>query len=81
MNEKINDEAVKQAVIKAISGPGNHACRNDPDGMCPVTAVVSNDMIFVNNRKYSHCPHYVPFGYEGFCNFPPRKELYQQYGV
>lgn len=74
-------EKIKKAIEDAISSPGNHACRNSPEGICPVSAVVSDDILFVTNKKHLDCPFYVPFGYGGFCNFTPRKELYGEYLV
>lgn len=74
-------KASKAAIEKVISLPGNHACRNDPEGICRVTSSVGEDMIFVNNKKHPYCPYYKPFGYSGFCDFSARKELYRTYNI
>ncbi len=80
MEEKA--KAVKKDEVKnAISCPGNHACRGNPESMCPVSSVISDDMVFVDNKKHRQCPYYLPFGYGGFCNLPVRKEIYNLYGV
>jgi hypothetical protein len=71
----------KAAIEKAISRPGDHSCQNNPAGRCRVTSGVSADLIFVENKNYPQCPYYIPFGYSGFCQYPPRKELYLKYRV
>ena len=44
-NEK-NPKNIITAVKNALSVPGDHLCRNDPQGVCPVTSVMSAKMIF-----------------------------------
>jgi hypothetical protein len=73
--------AIKKAIEELISQPGDHACRNDPDGICPVISVVSDDLVFVEKPSGKYCPYYAPFGHSGFCNFSARKELYNTYRV
>ena len=77
--EEENVETTQEAIKKALSFPGDHACRNDPQGICTVTSAIYDDMIAVNNKKYPSCPHYIPFGYGGFCNSSVRKEIYKKY--
>ena len=80
MDERQNAETIKEEIRKVLSCHGNHSCRDNPEGICPVTSVISDDMIFVENKKHPQCPYYTPFGYGGFCNFLLRQELYQKYG-
>jgi hypothetical protein len=74
-------EEIKKAAQEMISQSGSHACRNDPNGICPVTLAVSEDAIFVEKPSGRHCVHYIPFGNGGFCDFSPRKKLYNTYGI
>jgi len=74
-------EAIKEAIKEVISQSGSHACRNDSDGICRVTLAVSDDTIFVEKPAEKRCVHYVPFGNGGFCDFSPRKKLYNVYGI
>ena len=79
MDEEKSTETTQETIKIALSSPGDHACHNDPEGMCPVTSAIYNDMISVKNKKYPSCPNYIPFGYGGFCNSPVRKEIYIKY--
>ena len=81
MEKEEKTDTIKNIIAKTLSAPGDHACRNNPQGMCPITSIISDNMMFVKNQKHLQCPHYVPFGYGGFCNLPIRKEIYDQYGV
>lgn len=74
-----NIETTQEAIRTALSVPGDHACRDNPEGMCPVTSAIYDDMISVNNKKYPSCPNYIPFGYGGFCNSAIRKAIYKKY--
>ena len=80
MSEGEKSEALKEAAKKLACVPGDHACRNNPDLICTITTAVSDDLLFVK-RPEKECPYYVPFGYGGFCNFTPRKELYKNYNI
>jgi hypothetical protein len=80
MNEGKRSEALKEVVKNMILVSGDHACRDNPDLICPVTSAVSDDLMFVKKPE-KECPYYVPFGYAGFCNFNPRKELYKNYNI
>ena len=79
MAEENNVETTRETIKIALSSQGDHACRNDPEGMCPVTSAIYDDMLSVKNKKYLSCPSYIPFGYGGFCNSPIRKEIYKKY--
>jgi len=74
---KVSPEEIKQV----ISVPGDHACRNDPEGMCTVNRIIAERLMLVSNKKYTTCPAYTPFGYGGFCNSPIRKEVYDKYNI
>ncbi|MDP3792105.1 MAG: hypothetical protein Q8R38_08710 [Candidatus Omnitrophota bacterium] len=76
-----NPDMIPEAAKKAISCNGTHACRGKPEEMCPPESMVANNLLFVSNKKYPHCPYYVPFGYGGCCNFPVRKDIYKLYGI
>lgn len=79
--EKEKNENIKEAIRIALSYPGDYACKDKPEEMCPVTSTVSDQMLLVDNKKHIQCPHYLPFGYSGFCNLPARKEIYNLYGI
>ena len=74
-------EEITQAIEKAISQPGKHACQSDPGSRCRATPASSRDLIFIDNKKYPHCPYYTILDDNGFCLFAPRKELYRKYKV
>ena len=76
-----NIETTQEAIRIALSSPGDHTCHHDPQGMCPVTSAIYDDMISVNNKKHPSCPCYIPFGYGGFCNSQVRKEIYSKYKI
>ena len=80
MNEGEKTNTLREAAKDAVSSPGDQACKDNPDLICPVTSSVSDDLIFIK-RPLKDCPYYVPFGYGGFCNFQPRKELYKNYNI
>lgn len=75
------NQTIKDAVKAELSISGDHGCKNDPEGMCRITSAVSANLIFVANKKYNHCPYFVPFGYSGFCKWPIRKQIYKNYGL
>jgi len=71
----------REDIKEAISVPGDHACRNDPEGMCSFSAAISDQLMLVENKKYASCPHFISFGYSGFCNSAIRKNIYDKYRV
>ena len=79
--ETENTKNTQEAVKAALSSPGNHACRSNPENMCPVNSAIYDGMLSVDNKKSLSCPNYTPFGYGGFCTSPVRKEIYQKYGI
>lgn len=81
MDTRKDPETIRKEIKKALSIPGDHGCRNNPENICPVASPVLDDVVFVSNRHYPQCPHYKAFGYGGFCNLPARKEIYDHYGV
>ena len=74
---QIDQETIK----KELSVPGDHACQNDFEGMCPVNTEISDNYISVKNSKYASCPHYIPFGYGGLCNSNVRRSIYNKYNI
>jgi len=79
MDEKKPANTSNDMIRRTISVPGDHPCRNDPDTICPVSPIATNDLLFVSNKRYPACPYYIPFGYSGFCNLSIRKEIYQKF--
>ena len=76
-----NQEVSPEVIREAISAPGDHACRNDPEGMCAVSRIIAERLMLVKNSKYTTCPAYTPFGYGGFCNSQIRKNVYDKFNV
>ena len=77
--ENVNSNIDRQSILEMISADGTHACRGSLEKMCPVNSAISGDMIFVTNTRNLSCPYYRPFGYNGFCIHPIRKEIYERY--
>ncbi|MDD5681187.1 MAG: hypothetical protein PHI59_08115 [Candidatus Omnitrophica bacterium] len=57
----------------------NKECLKNPDVTCPAIADVSEELIFIKKKNTRTCNYYVPFGYDGFCTCPHRKELFKKY--
>jgi|GEM_PF-3600353 len=64
-------------VSSAVPMPHDHA-----NGKAEETAQEQDrpfSLIFVTNKKFPSCPHYVPFADDGFCNSPVRKDIYKKF--
>jgi len=59
----------------------NRECLKNHQAACTVIPDVSDELIFVKKKISVDCNYYVPFGYDGFCTCPCRKELFRKYGV
>ncbi len=79
MEKEINPDFDRHLAQEMISAQGYHACRGSLDSMCPVTSIISNDILFVSNKNHLSCTHYVPFGNGGYCNSHIRKNIYEAY--
>jgi len=79
MQEETNLTDNQKSALAMLSVPGNHACHGSIENMCAVNSAISSDMIFVTNTTHLSCPYYRPFGYNGFCVNPIRKEIYEKY--
>lgn len=68
-----------ETLAGASSCPKDKCCLTNPDNLCPVISDISDDLIYVSNKKLTSCCYHVRFGYNGFCNCPVRKEIYKRY--
>jgi len=72
-------EIDKDTIENACFCNKNKSCLDNPKNLCPITADITDELIFVSKQKSPECGYYVNFGYGGFCNCPVRKEIYRKY--